>query len=99
MIPPGRAGLIVLAVALVPVALAKVKPLAKKLGEELIKIGENLKGSAAEVVEAPPKAEPAKVAPAPKAKNAKPKVAAKPKTAKAKAATKKPAPPKPKAKT
>lgn len=45
-IPSGTTGLIVLAVAAVPLVLSRCKPLAKRVGEKLVSWGEELKKEA-----------------------------------------------------
>lgn len=45
---PGRAGLIVLAAAAVPIVISAAKPLAKAIGRGLSKIGEKLQAAAEE---------------------------------------------------
>jgi len=47
-IPPGKAGLIMLAAAAIPVAIAAFKPLARALGKGLVSAGEALKDAAKE---------------------------------------------------
>jgi hypothetical protein len=45
LIPPGKAGLVVLAAALLPVALKRARPLVKKVGSGLMRVGEMLQRS------------------------------------------------------
>lgn len=65
-IPPGKAGLVVLAAAAIPVVIGAAKPFARAIGRGLTKIGDKLQEAAAEakngsaVKPEPPKAEPAK---------------------------------------
>jgi hypothetical protein len=80
-----RAGLLIAAAAAVPYVIKKCKPLAEKLGDELVKAGENLKKGAPEPAKA--SAEGASQTKAP------PKAA--PKKARAKRQTKRAAPKKP----
>ena len=47
-IPPGKAGLVVLAAAAIPVVIGAAKPLARAVGRGLSKIGEKLQEAAAE---------------------------------------------------
>jgi Sec-independent protein translocase protein TatA len=71
-IPPGKAGLVVLAAALVPIALKKMKPLTRAVGKGMSRFGEMLLKSAEEPHEGPKTeqvAEPPKKA-APRAKAA-----------------------------
>ncbi len=60
IIPPGRAGLIVLAAALVPVALRHMKPFTRSLGDALVKAGEYLRAPDDEPRGTEPEAEPPK---------------------------------------
>ncbi|MCB8933544.1 MAG: hypothetical protein M9921_14820 [Fimbriimonadaceae bacterium] len=85
VIPPGKAGLLVLAAAMVPIVLGKAKPWAKKFGQGLVKLGEKLQEGAEE---AAAEVQPEAAAPKAEAKPTPPKPAA------AKA-TARPAPPKP----
>lgn len=43
VIPPGRAGVIMLAVAFAPLVLRKLKPVTRAVGEGLVKAGETLR--------------------------------------------------------
>lgn len=87
VIPPGRAGLLILVAALVPVVLGKAKPWAKKVGQGLVKLGEKIQEGVEEAVVEAKAAKPApkaaaKPAEKPVAKPAPPKTAAaKPKPA------------------
>jgi hypothetical protein len=47
-IPSGNAGLFLLAIALAPLVLKKCKPVAKALGENLVKAGEAVQKMAAQ---------------------------------------------------
>jgi len=61
-IPPGKAGLVVLAAAAIPVVIGAAKPLARAVGRGLTKIGDKLQEAAAEAKNskgAPPPPEPA----------------------------------------
>ena len=46
LIPGGRGGLLVLAVAAVPIVLNRCKPFAKKVGEKMVEWGEKIKKDA-----------------------------------------------------
>jgi hypothetical protein len=46
IIPPGRAGLLVLAAATVPIVISRCKPLAKRVGEKMVEWGEKLQKEA-----------------------------------------------------
>lgn len=79
VIPPGRAGLLILVAALVPVVLGRAKPWARKVGQGLVKLGEKIQEG---VEEAVVESKAAKPAPKAAAKPAPPKTsAAKPKPA------------------
>lgn len=88
VIPPGKAGVVILAAALVPVVLRKLKPVAKAVGQGISKVGETMVKLAEEPHD-PVKTEKVDVAPA--------EPAAKPAAAKA-ARKRKPAPKRPTAK-
>lgn len=77
-LPPGRAGLIVFAAAAVPVIIKSAKPLVRRVGRGLVKLGEQMSREAeAPAPTEPPKAEPA-AEPKPKRARARtPKPAAK----------------------
>ncbi|MBC8064354.1 MAG: hypothetical protein H7Y17_05955, partial [Chlorobia bacterium] len=46
LIPGGRGGLLVLAIAAVPIVLNRCKPFAKKVGEKMVEWGEKIKKDA-----------------------------------------------------
>ena len=56
IIPPGKAGVLVLAAATVPLLISRCKPFAKKMGEKMVEWGEKLQKEA--LKPEPPKAEP-----------------------------------------
>jgi hypothetical protein len=56
IIPPGKAGVLVLAAATVPLLLSRCKPFAKKVGEKMVEWGEKLQKEVEKPE--PPKAEP-----------------------------------------
>ena len=49
MIPPGRAGLIVLAFAMVPIVVKEFKPIVRWVGKRMRKFGETIEGCVDEV--------------------------------------------------
>ncbi|HMS54800.1 MAG TPA: hypothetical protein PKA27_05325 [Fimbriimonadaceae bacterium] len=68
VIPPGKAGLVVLAAALTPIVLRKMRPVTRAVGKGLAKVGDMLIKTAeephdpvkTESVDVPPKPEPKK---------------------------------------
>lgn len=101
IIPGGRAGLLMLAAASIPLVLSKCKPAAKWLGEKMVEWGEQLRKDAESPESKPPSSKETikKASDGDLLKSASPATKEEVKEEIAAAATKKPAPPKPKSAT